>query len=214
MTNLVRYGVFLRPDPVTCTAVTTITGQLRAQFGLVSAGAFPPHLTLVGSVPLRGSELELVDILDRTLAPLTAVPVQNNGFGRLAASLVFDLHDLDGRPNEQLMALAATVDSAVRPLVDWSVTGLPPDLPGPRRWRGHLSLASHEMVERVDLRDELEDYIAGLDVSWPTTFTGEWVALYRLTDPSWSGSWWQTMRWDHVRSWRLSPPTTSTRSST
>ena len=91
----------------------------------------------------------------------------------------------------------------VRPLVDWSAAGLAPDLAGPQRWRGHLSLASHEMVERTDLRDEVEDYIAGLDVSWPATFTAEWVALYRFVDPSWTGPWWQTMRWEHVRSWRL-----------
>ena len=49
-----RYGVFLRPDPLTCASVTRITGQLRAQFGLVSAGAFPPHATLAGSLPLAG----------------------------------------------------------------------------------------------------------------------------------------------------------------
>jgi hypothetical protein len=38
----VRYGVFFTPDARTSAAVTTITGLVRAQFGLVSAGAFPP----------------------------------------------------------------------------------------------------------------------------------------------------------------------------
>jgi SAM-dependent methyltransferase len=42
----VRYGVFLTPDARTSAAVTTISGFIRAQFGLVSAGAFPPHVTL------------------------------------------------------------------------------------------------------------------------------------------------------------------------
>ena len=46
MSEQIRYGVFLRPDPATSVAVTQITGQLRAQYGLVSAGAFPPHVTL------------------------------------------------------------------------------------------------------------------------------------------------------------------------
>ena len=49
--NQFRFGVFLRPDPKTCAAVTQITSQLRAQYGLVSAGAFPPHITLAGSLP-------------------------------------------------------------------------------------------------------------------------------------------------------------------
>ena len=52
MENQFRFGVFLRPDPKTCAAVTQITSQLRAQYGLVSAGAFPPHITLAGSLPL------------------------------------------------------------------------------------------------------------------------------------------------------------------
>ncbi len=50
--NQFRFGVFLRPDPKTCAAVTQITGQLRAQYGLISAGAFPPHVTLAGSLPV------------------------------------------------------------------------------------------------------------------------------------------------------------------
>lgn len=36
-----RYGIFLRPDARTCRAVTVVTDQIRAQYGLVSAGAFP-----------------------------------------------------------------------------------------------------------------------------------------------------------------------------
>jgi hypothetical protein len=44
-----RYGVFLTPDPATCAAVSTVTGLIRAQYGFVSAAAFPPHATLAGS---------------------------------------------------------------------------------------------------------------------------------------------------------------------
>jgi hypothetical protein len=47
-------------SPRTSAAVTTITGLARAQFGLVSAGAFPPHVTLAGSLPLRVDEDELL----------------------------------------------------------------------------------------------------------------------------------------------------------
>ena len=56
----VRYGVFLTPDARTSAAITMITGFVRAQFGLASAGAFPPHVTLAGSLPLRVDEDELV----------------------------------------------------------------------------------------------------------------------------------------------------------
>lgn len=47
-----RFGVFLRPDPVTCAAVTAITGQLRVRYGLVSAGRAAAEL--VGEQPAGG----------------------------------------------------------------------------------------------------------------------------------------------------------------
>src|SRR4029450_14112930 len=49
--NQVRFGVFLRPDPKTCAAVTQITSQLQAQYGLVSAGGFPPPIQGGGGAP-------------------------------------------------------------------------------------------------------------------------------------------------------------------
>jgi hypothetical protein len=54
-----RYGVFLTPDAKTSAAVTTITSFVQAQFGLVSARRFPPHVTLAGSRPLAVGETEL-----------------------------------------------------------------------------------------------------------------------------------------------------------
>jgi hypothetical protein len=49
----IRYGVFLMPDAKTSAAVASITGFVRAQFGLVSAKRFPPHVTLAGSLADR-----------------------------------------------------------------------------------------------------------------------------------------------------------------
>ena len=63
MDNQFRFGVFLRPDPKTCAAVTQITSQLRAQYGLVSAGAFPPHITLAGSLPVVVPLAELIQLI-------------------------------------------------------------------------------------------------------------------------------------------------------
>ena len=56
----VRHGVFLQPEAQTSAAVTTITTYLRAQYGIVSAGRFPPHVTLAGSLPLAVSEIDLL----------------------------------------------------------------------------------------------------------------------------------------------------------
>jgi hypothetical protein len=186
-----RYGVFLRPDPLTCAAVTRITGQLRAQFGLMSAGAFPPHATLAGSLPLAGpAELE------RALAPVAPFTVRNRGLAWLNGGLVYDVH------GEQMEALAATVDAAVRPLLV-PAPGLPADLFEPGRWHAHLSLGSHDLAARPDLHGEVEAYVRGLAVDVPAEFAAEVVAVYRLEHETWSGSWWRAMEWEHVRSLRL-----------
>ena len=187
-----RYGVFLRPDPLTCAAVTRITGQLRAQFGLVSAGAFPPHATLAGSLPLAGPAEELL----RALAPVAPFTVQNHGLAWLNGGLVYDVH------GPELAQLAATVDAAVRPQLE-PAPGLAADLFEPERWRAHLSLGSHDLAARPDLHEEVEAYVRGLAVEVPAEFPAEVVAVYRLEHETWTGSWWRAMTWEHVRSVRL-----------
>jgi 2'-5' RNA ligase superfamily len=201
-----RYGVFLRPDPRTCAAVTAIASQVRAQYGFVSAGAFPPHATLAGSLPLAGGLDQLVGAVSAALDGRRAFPVENAGLHRLEDTVVvFDIHTLDGAPNAALIELAASVDGAVRPLLG-AASGLAPDTYEPGRWHGHLSLASHELLDRADLRDEVEEYIGGLGVAYPARFLAEAVAIYRFTHPSWTGAWWETMRWEHARTFRLLAP--------
>ena len=210
MTELKRYGVFLIPDPQTCAAVTRITGQLRAQYGLVSAAAFPPHVTLVGSLPLAGDEAPaltaLTDVLDDVLGSRTSFPVTNAGIGWLGGSLIYDVHDRDGATNAPLADLAATVDAAVRPLLRPTAPGaLAADVRESSRWRGHLSLASHDLEARPELRGEVQAYAQGLGVDVPKEFEAQVIALYEFRHPTWSGTWWVDLRWAHLRSWHLRP---------
>ena len=60
----VRYGVFLMPDARTSAAVASITGFVGAQFGLVSAKRFPPHVTLAGSLPIAVGEKHLLEVVN------------------------------------------------------------------------------------------------------------------------------------------------------
>ncbi len=183
--------------------MTTVTAQLRAQFGLVSAGRFPPHATLAGSLAVA-AEPALTAVLDRLLARRRAVGIRNAGVARLARALVYDLHRDGGGPNGQLVALAEDVQAAVAPLLRPTPAGsLPSDVPAPGAWRGHLSLASHELDERTDLDEEVEEYVTGLGVPVPDRFRAEWVGLYRQHHRTWSGRWWRDFTWEHVCSWRL-----------
>lgn len=198
-----RYGIYLRPDPRTCRAVTVVTDQLRAQFGLVSAGAFPPHATLVGSQPFADSEKDVLAAVDALLAERTGFDVHNGGIRGQGVGFVYDLHlRADGSVNEELVALARDIDRAVAPFrFPVGVSG-PNDF-DPERFRGHLSLASHDLYTRPDLRDEVRDYLDGLGVDVPQGFRGDTVTMYRTSSPDWSGRWWTTLRWEHVRTWTL-----------
>jgi hypothetical protein len=114
--NQFRFGVFLRPDPKTCAAVTQITTQLRAQYGLISASAFPPHVTLAGSLPVVVPLAELIQLIGFVLRRAPRFTVQNLGVRRLGDSaLAYDVSALDGAPNRRLNDLAGAVDSVVDP---------------------------------------------------------------------------------------------------
>jgi hypothetical protein len=205
MPGLARYGVFLRPDPLTCATVTRITAQLRAQYGLVSAAAFPPHATLAGSLPLAGGPEPLLAVLDDVLRTTAPFEVHNAGVGRMHGGLIFKIHTLAGAPNAALIELAAAVTAAARRVVVAVPSDqLPADIHPPERWVGHLSLASHDLADRPDLIDEVEAYIHGLQVPHPTRFSADTVVLYRFQHTSWTGAWWRELQWQHVRSWRLS----------
>ncbi|MEV0777136.1 2'-5' RNA ligase family protein [Streptomyces sp. NPDC050428] len=199
-----RYGVYLRPDPTTCAAVTAVTTQLRAQYGIVSAGAFPPHATLVGSCHITEPVGAIVDAVTRGLAEAAPFTVHNAGVRRQGVGLVYDVHHLaDGiTPNPAFVDLAARVDKAVAPLRS------PAPNPAGHRFdrdtfRAHLSLVSHDMYVRPDLSEEVEEYVGGLPVPFPESFPGDTVTLYRTRSDDWTGRWWQTLTWEHVHTWRL-----------
>ena len=148
MDNQFRFGVFLRPDPKTCAAVTQITSQLRAQYGLVSAAAFPPHITLAGSLPVVVPLAELIQLIGFVLRRAAGVHCAQSWHTAVADSAIaYDVSALDGVPNGR-SGLAGAVDSVVRPLLGRSST-LPPDLYEPDRWIAHISLVSHEMRVRA-----------------------------------------------------------------
>ncbi len=200
----VRYGVFLLPDARTSAAVTAITGCLRAQFGLVSAGRFPPHVTLAGSLPLAVAEADLLDAVRQLARRHEPVPVTDVGPRRLRGSaLVLDVHeDAHGRPNEALLDLAVDVMDVVRPLLG-PARHLAADLREREDWHGHLSLASHELVERPELIGEVEEFVRELDEPYPARFTATRLAVVRLHHPDWARDWWTGFSWELVRSFSL-----------
>lgn len=200
-----RYGVFLRPDPATCWVVTQITSALRQQFGLRSAGAFPPHVTLVGNLAVEAPVDELLSVLDPVFEAVTVFEVLNGGVARTGDRFGYDVdRDAGGAINAPLAEVASAVQRAVLPLSlpidDFLVTPVEE-----YRFAAHLSLAGHELAVDGTLADEVGEFIAGLPLVPPASFSARWYSLFEF-HADWRSHWWRAMTWRHVRSWRAGNP--------
>ena len=197
------WGVYLRPDPLTCKAIHEITELCKKQFGIVSAAAFAPHATLAGAVPSDASAEEFIALLDPLLTSTPAFPVFNAGITRGNPTIYYDIDRLEnGEKNAPLHDLAVAVNDVIAPLTaykpgDW-IQPFEPDT-----FWAHFSLASHDLRKRADLREEVEEFIRAIPIDYSRTFTAETVTLFRFHSADWNSEWWYDLTWEHIRSWRL-----------
>jgi hypothetical protein len=201
------YGVFLLPDPATSAAVTSITLSVERQFGFVSAGRFPPHATLAGSVPIAADVATIVAALDPVLVDRPGFPVHHSGIVRHGAAVTYDVDRLpDGRQNTALAQLAADVNAALAPLAHEIDARLVAPF-DPARFRAHISLVSHEMNTQPELAEQVEAFVRAVPApAVPPSFPATHVALYAFTADDWTGFWWESLRWRHLRTWALTRP--------
>lgn len=197
------WGVYLRPDPVTCKAIADLTELCKRQFGIVSAAAFAPHATLAGAVPSHASAEEFIEILNPLLTTSPAFPVYNAGIARMTTTIIYDIDRYEnGEKNQQLLNLATAVNEIIAPLTDYQ--------PGewtqpfdPATFHAHFSLASHDLRRRADLHEEVAEFLRAIPMEYTLTFTVETITLFRFHSHNWNGEWWHDLIWEHVRSWRL-----------
>lgn len=207
-----RYGIFLRPDPATCLAVSQITHAVRQQFGLVAAEVFAPHATLIGNLRTDGTDDDLIATLDPVFERVQPIAVYNHGIERRTDSVRYDINlDAAGeRPNPQLAAIAADVRATVLPLHVRHDDFLAPNVQD-YTFAAHLSLASFELAVESRLAHEVGEFVEGLPIAPPASFVAGWYTLFRF-EADWAGHWWKDMPWEHLKSWDVR--TTSTRGKT
>lgn len=200
-----RYGVFFRPDARTCRTQIELHQILKHQFGLVSAGAFPPHATLLGNIGIHAAEQDLLDRVAQAVAHFPPITVHNGGLNRDGGGVAFGIHLLpDGTVNNALVDLATRIDDAVAPIrrrtdEDY-LTG---HTTAATHFRAHLTVAGHDLALRPDLADEVWAYINELDIRVPTQFTVDAITVFRFRSDHWTSQWWTDMTWQHLTSWKL-----------
>jgi hypothetical protein len=199
----IRYGIFLRPDPATCWAVTRVTLALRQQFGIVAASAFAPHATLIGNLKVTISENELVAALGPAFRDTPPFPVYNAGVRTAGHSVRFDI-DLDERrehPNTRLHDLAGAIRQIVAPLHVNHEDVLAPNVDD-YRFGAHLTLAGFDLDVEPRLLREVAEFTRGLPLTPPASFVARWFSLFEFR-ADWSGPWWHDMQSRHITSWEL-----------
>jgi hypothetical protein len=179
-----------------------VTHALNKQFGLVSAGAFPPHITLIGNLCTQATEDELIAALDPVFDDVRPFPVYNSGIDRRGPGTYeynVNLDESGNKPNEPLGRVADTVAKTVAPLSvpvdEYMVTPV-----AEYKFAAHLGLASHELVVDNRLSQEVGDFLAGLPLQPPASFLARWYSVFEFR-ADWSSQWWQHMTWRHIHSW-------------
>lgn len=197
------WGVYLRPDPVTCKAITELTNLCKQQFGIVSAAAFAPHATLAGAVPSNASAAEFIEVLDPLLSRTTPFPVYNAGIAVMNPTIIYDIDKLEnGEKNTRLHQLAIDVNDVIAPLTNYQPGDWIQPFDG-ENFHAHFSLASHDLRARVDLREEVEEFLRAIPMDYTPHFTAEYITLFRFHSADWNSEWWHDITWEHIRSWKL-----------
>lgn len=171
---------------------------------LPGRGRGRPHATLVGNLNIAGDEDSLINTLIPLLAATRPFVVYNHGIradGRRSVRYDIDGDALGQNRNPELTAVAEGLRAAAAPLHVPHEDYLAPNV-ADYRFGGHLSLGSFDLEVRPDTLDEVLDFVRGLRVHPPRSFSARWFSLFRL-EADWTGHWWNTMTWTHLTSWDI-----------
>jgi hypothetical protein len=198
----VRYGLYLRPSPAMCRDQAAIHALLERQYGLRAAGHFMPHATIKGFFRSDAAPERIADVCAAVLADQRPFTVFNNGvvgFGESGIALRIQRLP-SGKMNAALQTLHEAVFAALLPLVHPHCTFTPREWAGPR-FDAHLTLAMADIPGR--LFAEVLGFLRELEPIGPESFCADTLQLFACTSDVWDGRWWETLRWQHLASWRL-----------
>jgi hypothetical protein len=197
-----RWGLYLRPDPITCRDQAMVHDLVERQFGLRGGGTFMPHCTVKGFFLSATPQDGIVAALDPVMAAARPFPVHNGGPVRFGPRTnVLDVQRTpDGGNNDALTGFHTSVFDALAPLVHPECDFTPRES-ARDRFHGHLTLT---MADCPDfLGDEVADFISGLGPIGSPGFDARHLHLFALTSQDWAGAWWETLRWRLTHAWTL-----------
>jgi 2'-5' RNA ligase len=194
-----RYAVYLIPPYVVSRMVMDVHQMLRKQFGLMAADCFQVHATVKGFFKKVEGPIEpLVSALDGVFAEQRPFEVHFSGYRNDEIGIGLDVSQVDGKPNEALYSFRERVVAAVRPFIAADCDFAASDLGNP--YEAHVTLAFRDVP--LSLYDDVLAYLA--DAQLPTRpFVARDFQFVKFHSAEWSGSWWRSLSWRLLKSWRL-----------
>ena len=201
-----RYGLYLRPPAVISRIQSEIHELMKRQYGLVSAGAFPPHMTILGHVATRDDHQEVIDAATAAMDGVHAVRIFNRGLGATPGHGIGHIVGSlpNGDPNPALVDLFRRASQHLDPLRVPVEGEYKPGVRKEADFYGHMTLAAHDLTLRPELFDEVFAFLSELDIGARGEYICDTAALYVYeTNSGWDGKWWETMTWTLLKSFHL-----------
>jgi len=204
-----RYGIFIRPPAEIALPTLELMRTVRDLFGFHAAMAYPPHITLIGSIVLDGTEDELIQAIDAAVAHREAIAVHGSGLNaRIGAAVGIDYNCLqNGELNEQLADLYDELRESTQALRGFEPTDRKADArrnkEAREHFRAHLTVLGHDGIDNSHLRNEARDFLEPLSSTVPTDWTARTITLYRFWSAAWDDKYWLSQEWLPLTSWTL-----------
>lgn len=205
----IRYGTLLRPTSGLLADALRSYAVAEQVYGFHSANVYPPHVSLVGSIAPSVSEDVIVNAIADSLRGRRPVCLASDGLRLDGGAIQYQFSDADASAKEQgrgvadLMGGILDAVSGLRHFHDGDLTAAMRRLDSPERFRPHLSIVSFDGAKTPELSAEMLELLLEMGFGGPVVETFDLVHLLRFHALDWSGSYWATMTWSIVKTWRL-----------
>ena len=196
-----RFAVYLIPPYQLSKEVAEIHALLRKQFGFAAADRFPVHCTMKGFFKKTGDPVEkLQGELDSFFEDQLPVQVSVEEFRIDPIGFGLSLKTLDGKLNSPFLDLREAIVEIVRPYIADDCDFKTHDLGRP--FHPHITFSFRDIPNELydDVFKWMED---GPDFTGP--FLADTYHFLEFFSDDWPGSWWETLSWQLLKSWRLKP---------
>ena len=199
MSDRSRFAFYLVPPYKIARDITEIHALLEKQFGYSAAGRFQAHCTIKGFFKKNERSVEtLISSLDKFLLTQPPFEVEFNGFRAKPTSIVLKLEDIDGQPNQRLLAFREQIVDITRPYIADDCDFIESDLGPP--FRGHFTLAFRDIP--LEMHPQVLAWLRSAPI--PTgKFSADTFHFLEFFSEDWGGAWWETLTWKLHRAWSL-----------